>query len=566
MSDQDARPTASAPRDASRRDGPTPLERVRHWAKSNPLILLLGGSAAVVAIVVALLLWAGGPTYRVLYSNVSTSDGGKIIAALEKRQVPYQLTQGGHVVMVPADKVYKLRMQLAENGLPSTSHVGFKIMDSQPFGISRFAEHVNYLRGLQGELANSIEILKPVAAARVNLALPKDSMFVRKRKPAKASIVLTLQPGRTLSRAQVNAIVHMVTASVRDLTPDHVTVIDQRGHLLTRNGTVAGLDGTQLAYVRKIEDRYRQRIVTILTPILGAGNVHAQVTAQINFNQREATIEHYGPNQGDNPAAVRSKQSNTSWSRDAQGPEGVPGALTNTPPGAAASPIANATAAGNNGNGNGNGDDDNKAPGRRHQQHTVNYEVDHKITHVQHQPGVITRLSTAVVVNYRQQKQDDGSMKAVPLGDATMKQIKALTRQAMGFSTQRGDSLSVVNSVFNTTPVQTPPAQSWWQTLNWVHLLSTLGKYLLILIVVLVLYRLVLRPLKQHYLEQHANRDKAPAPPPANTAPDPTPAPAHRSRRKPPSYDQNKQDLQETAEQDPAMVAMIVHNWMKQHD
>lgn len=543
------------------------LDRGLAWTKRNPLIPMLVGGALVVAIIAALVLWAGGPDYRVLYSNLSDSDGGKIISTLEQQGIPYKFAQGGHALMVPSDKVYNLRLKLAEQGLPQAGNVGFEIMDKQPFGISQFAEQVNYQRGLQGELANSIEALDPVQSARVHLALPKDSLFVRERQPAKATVVLTLRPGRALGEGQVNAIVHMVSSSVRDLAADNVTVVDQNGHLLTRNGADADLDGTQLDYVREVEHRYQQRIESILTPILGAGNVHAQVTAQVDFNRSEETDEHYGPNQGNSPAAVRSHQVNFTRADGDNGPGGIPGALTNTPPGAAASPINNppgsATATGTNGAGKTTaGSDSDPQRGDLHRESTTNYEVDRNITHTQHSLGAVQRLSVAVVVNYRDEKQKDGSVKPEALDATTMKQIQDLTREAMGFSAQRGDTLAVVNSAFSTS-ANGSDQEPWWKQVDWISLLGTLGRYLLVLIAAIVLYRMILKPLRQRWLSSAAvapskSAGKAGAEPAAEDASAP-----RKSQRKASSYEHSLQELKDTAKNDPAMVATIVRNWVK---
>lgn len=546
--------------------GRAAVDRGLAWAKRKPLIPLLVGGALVVAILAALVLWAGGPDYRVLYSNLSDSDGGKIISALEQQGIPYKFAQGGHALMVPSDKVYNLRLKLAEQGLPQAGNVGFEIMDKQPFGISQFAEQVNYQRGLQGELANSIEALDPVQSARVHLALPKDSLFVRERQPAKATVVLTLRPGRALGEGQVNAIVHMVSSSVRDLAPDNVTVVDQNGRLLTRNGADADLDGTQLDYVREVERRYRQRIESILTPILGAGNVHAQVTAQVDFNRSEETSEHYGPNQGNSPAAVRSHQVNFTRADDQGGAGGIPGALTNTPPGSAASPINNppgsAATTGNGKTTTAASSDADPQRGDLHRESTTNYEVDRNITHTQRSLGAVQRLSVAVVVNYRDEQQKDGSIKPVALDPTTMKQIQDLTREAMGFSQQRGDSLAVVNSVFSASATASDQ-ETWWKQFDWFSLLGTLGRYLLVLIAAIVLYRMLLKPLRQRYLAvaPTAPAGKTTATPGANAADEV--AAARRGPRKASTYEHSLQDLKDMAKNDPAMVAMIVRNWVK---
>lgn len=548
------------------------LGRALAWARTHPLIPLLGAGAGIIAIVVVLLLWAGGPDYRVLYSNLDDSDGGSIITALEQRGIPYRFAQGGHALMVPADKVYDLRLRLAEQGLPHAGNVGFEIMDKQAFGISQFAEHVNYQRGLQGELANSIEALQPVAQARVHLALPKDSVFIREQKPAKATVILTLHPSRTLGDGQVNAIVHMVSSSVRELAPDNVTVVDQSGHLLSRNGNDSGMDGTQLDYLREVETRYQKRIESILAPILGQGHVHAQVTAQLDFDHREETAEHYAPNQGDHPAAVRSRQTSAAWSGDDALKGGIPGALTNTPPGIAASPIDNGKAHAENAPRNADtpdadtaaSSDEQSGRGDVHRENTTNYEVDHSITHTRYRQGAIKRLSVAVVVDYRQEKQDDGSTKAVPLDTKAMQQITELTRQAMGFSGSRGDSLEVVNSAF-TRGTEPAPQTAWWQQTDWLPLLLTLARYLLVLVALFLLYRLVLRPLLRRYLDgTPANAE--PSPSETETTED-TDAPMPRPRKhRASAYEHNLRDLKQRAEEDPAMIAMIVRGWLKQHD
>lgn len=228
--------------------------QLKRQLRGSPLVALLIAGAASIAVVAALMLWASAPQYRVLYSNLSEADGGSIIAELDSRSIPYRFSQGGQALMVPGDQVHKLRLQLAEQGLPKGGNVGLELMEDQAFGISQFAEQINYQRGLEGELARSMESLGPVAEARVHLALAKDSVFVRRREPAKASVVLTLEPGRVLGKGQVNAVAHMVSSSVPDLAAEAVTVLDQNGRLLSRpDGGSLGLDGTQLDYVAEVE-------------------------------------------------------------------------------------------------------------------------------------------------------------------------------------------------------------------------------------------------------------------------------------------------------------------------
>lgn len=549
--------------------------------RGNPRVPLLIAGAAVIAILVALLLWARSPDYRVLYSNLSNADGGRIISELETMGIPYEFGAGGSALLVPSDQVHSLRLKLAEQGLPQAGNVGFEIMDNQAFGISQFAEHINYQRGLEGELASSMESLGPVKSARIHLAMAKPSVFVRESEPAKASVVLTLQPGRTLSEGQVNAIVHMVSSSVPQLAAENVTVVDQRGHMLSSTGDGLGsLDGTQLDYIREVERSYQQRIEHILAPILGANNVRAQVAAQIDFSIREETSETYGPNQSPNQAAIRSRQISASYTGGDNLAMGVPGALTNVPPGVAASPID----LGAEGQGDENGEGEQAAqdgnavqaateettpPSRLDRNDTINYEVDRSVEHIQYQRGDVERLSVAVVVDYRQVTNEQGESVMKPLSEDELAQIQRLVRQAIGFSAARGDAVEVVNSPFTQrdTTVEVLP---WWQTAWALELAMTLGRYLLVLIAALLLWFLVLRPL----IKRQA---AAPATGPALRTPNGAPmvaeatAPddaedevveAPRRRRRSSAYEQNLKDAREMAQEDPRLVAMIVRSWI----
>ncbi|GGX78131.1 flagellar M-ring protein [Litchfieldella qijiaojingensis] len=545
--------------------------------RTNSLIPLLIAGAAVVAIIIALLMWARSPDYRVLYSNLSEADGGRIISELEQRGVPYRFTEGGQALLVPGDQVHTLRLQLAEAGLPQGGNVGFELMDNQAFGISQFAEHVNYQRALEGELAHSIESLGPVSQARVHLAMAKPSVFVRDREPAKASVVVTLHNGRVLGDGQVNAIVHMVSSSVPELAAQDVTVVDQNGRLLSLpGGSNRDLDGTQLDYIEEVEQSYRRRIENILIPILGAQNVRAQVAAQIDFSRREETSERYGPNQPPNEAAVRSTQHSASYTGGDELARGIPGALTNTPPGAAPSPIElpqQDDGATNNDQANA---DDSRPPSSLRQDNVINYEVDRNVEHIQHRTGKVDRLSVAVVVNYRDSLDEDGEPTREPLSDEELAQIDRLVRQAMGFSMARGDEVEVVNSPF-TQQDDTDTDRAWWESPELQSLAFTLGRYLLVALAALLLYLLILRPLIKRHTQVPL---PAPSPEPSfsatvgddrdDTGEDKALADTYeltrQKKRKSAAYEQNLKDLREMALEDPRLVAMIVRSWMTQDD
>ena len=308
--------------------------------RANPKIPLMVAAAAAVAIVVAMVLWAKSPDYRTLYSNLSDQDGGAIVTQLTQMNIPYRFSENGGALEVPADKVHELRLRLAQQGLPKGGAVGFELLDQEKFGISQFSEQVNYQRALEGELARTIETLGPVKTARVHLAMPKPSLFVREQKSPSASITVNLAPGRAMDDGQITAIVHLVSSAVAGLPPGNVTVVDQSGRLLTQSNTAGrDLNDAQLKYASDVESRVQRRIESILAPIVGNGNVHAQVTAQIDFANKEQTEEQYQPNGDASQAVLRSRQTNESEQVGGSYPGGVPGALSNQPAPANAAPI-----------------------------------------------------------------------------------------------------------------------------------------------------------------------------------------------------------------------------------
>lgn len=460
--------------------------------KQSGLVPLLIGGAAFIGLVFALVMWASAPEYRVLYSNLSEADGGRIVNELDTRQIPYQLNGAG-TILVPSDQVHKLRLQMAEQGLPQGGNAGFSLMDNQAFGISQFAEQVNFQRALEGELSSSMESLGPVQKARVHLAMAKASVFVREREPAKASVILTLHPGRKLGDGQVQAIIHMVSSSVPELAPDNVTVVDQYGALLSQNNRDDALSGSKLDYIQQVERSYQQRIENILIPILGRDNIKAQVVAQVDFSKREATAERYSPNQTADTAAIRSIQRNTNMQGSGNGAMGIPGALTNTPPGVEPSPIET-PAEGEEGEVTTN-------TGTRavQQDQVVNYELDRFVEHVDHQRGQLERLSVAVVINHRTTLDEEGNPQMVPRSDEELEYINRLVRQAMGFQEARGDQIEVVNSPF-VNEQDTIIEEPWYKQPAMMQLAQNLVRYVLAGIGILLLYLLLLRPIMKRYV------------------------------------------------------------------
>ncbi|WP_446731482.1 flagellar basal-body MS-ring/collar protein FliF [Pseudomonas sp. PSKL.D1] len=548
-----------------------PLDALTALLRGRPLLPFMLAGAAAVAVVVALLLWAQEPEYRVLFSNLSEADGGQVISELDKRGVPYRLGEGGHTIMVPAEQKNALRLQLAEQGLPKGGSIGFELLDKQAFGISQFAEHLNYQRGLEGELARTIESLGPVAHARVHLVMAKDSVFARDREAARASVTLSLQPGRELGQGQVSAIIHLVTSSVPELAVDGVTVVDQSGRLLSRSHDSDGLDDAKLDYVSEIERSYQRRIEEILAPLLGSRNVHARVVAQVDFSTRESTAERYAPNQETSAAAVRSQQTSERMLQGSDAGRGVPGALTNSPPNTPAPTRANApTPAG----GNAATASATAEPGKSLQtERMVNYEVDRDVEHVKSSLGNVQRLAAAVVVNYRTVLKD-GAPTTEPLSKEEMAGINDLVRQAMGFSEGRGDTVQVVNSPFVDEQAQLDELP-WWRTAEAHDLALGLLRYLLVAAVAFVLWQKVLKPMQrraaatgQTGLMELADDDMDLTPSGAGAdamlGADGASRPA--LPRKAAAYEQNMESLKRLATDDPRLVAMIVRGWMKKHE
>ncbi|MEJ5066723.1 MULTISPECIES: flagellar basal-body MS-ring/collar protein FliF [Leclercia] len=461
--------------------------------RANPKVPLIVAGAAAIAIVVAMVLWAKQPDYRTLFSNLSDQDGGAIVTQLTQMNVPYRFSDNGGALEVPADKVHELRLRLAQQGLPKGGAVGFELLDQEKFGISQFSEQVNYQRALEGELARTIETLGPLKSARVHLAMPKPTLFVREQKAPSASVTVNLQPGRALDEGQISAVVHLVSSAVAGLPPGNVTLVDQMGRLLTKSNTSdRDLNDAQLKYATDVENRVQSRIEAILGPIVGTSNVHAQVTAQIDFADKEQTEEQYRPNGDAAQAVMRSRQVNENLQIGGPNAGGVPGALSNQPAPANTAPI-NAPAQ-NQQNGQQGAQQQtaaaaNAGPRTSSRNETTNYEVDRTIRHTKMNTGDVQRLSVAVVVNYK--TLPDG--KPLPLTTEQMKQIEDLTREAMGYSEKRGDTLNVVNSPFSAVD-DTSGELPFWQKQAFIELLIEAGRWLLVVIVAWLLWRKAVRP------------------------------------------------------------------------
>ncbi|HHQ6056352.1 flagellar basal-body MS-ring/collar protein FliF [Morganella morganii] len=540
--------------------------------KADPKVPLMVAGAAAIAVIVALFLWMRSPDYRVLLSNLSAKDGGDIVSQLTQMNMPYQLADNGSAILVPADKVHELRLKLAQAGLPKGGNTGFELLDKEQFGISQFSEQVNYQRALEGELSRTIESLSPVQTARVHLAIPKPTLFVREQKSPTASVTVGLLPGRALDEGQISAIVHMVSGSVSGLTSSNVIIVDQTGRLLTNNdNSQQSVSTSQMRLTQETEARLKQRIEDLLAPLVGRANVQAQVTAQVDYSKVEQTAEEYKPNQQPDSAAVRSRQSSQSQQNSNGGPGGVPGALSNQPVSAPAAPVEtakadtkdnkNASPADNKSNSNINSQSDE----------TTNYEVDRKISHTQRQIGVVDRLSVAVIINWLPQKKEDGTEEMQPLPPEMIKEIESLTREAMGYSVSRGDSLSITNSRF-TDEGQLTEEPSLFTSPVIIAQALEYGKILLLLLVGWLLWRKGIRPQWQRYRKAQqaeaearmfkATQMKTPLVADDVISDDMDEKTRRRLTRQRVSAEIQSQRIREMADKDPQVVAMVISQWL----
>ncbi len=463
------------------------LEHLSHLSNQKKLGLILA-AAAVIALLVGAMMWSQTPDYRVLYNNVSDQDGAAIISSLQQMNMPYKFSDNGGSILIPDKQVHEVRLKLAGQGLPKGGLPGFELMENQKFGSSQFLEQVNYQRALEGELARSVQSLSAVQSARVHLAIAKPSVFSREKQQPSVSVLLNLHPGRVLSVDQVSAIVHLMSSSVPNLPTKNVTVVDQNGNLLSTqndNKQDKGLDVKQLQYLQELEDSYIRRIEAILTPITGAANVRAQVTADLDFSRIERAEEIYRPNNTETEAAaIRSQQTSEATSVGPKMDGGIPGALSNRPPEPAAAPIeANKEG----------GDKKPVVPTDQKKESTTNYEVDKTVQHTQQATGNIKRITAAVVVNYRKKINENGEVTNEPLTAEEINEINSLVKEAMGYNEKRGDSLTVTNSLFTADNVTVLDTEFWKDPEN-IMLAKEIVKQLLIGALVLFFLLKILRP------------------------------------------------------------------------
>ena len=541
--------------------------------KINRKMLLLIVGVIVIAISSITYLWLKDDNYGVLFSNLNDKDGGEIISQLDKLNIPYKFSSSGTTILIPQNQIYHTRLRIAQQGLPKGGAIGFELLDKESFGMSQFNEQINYQRALEGELSRTIAIISSVDDARVHLAMPKPSLFVRERKFPSASVALTLLPGRALSQGQIDAIIHLISSSVPELQADKVTIIDQKGNLLTgERYRDSNVNIAQLEYSERIENLVRERVEKIIIPILGQQNVKVQVNADIDFSRQESTSEIYDPNSDASNQTIRSKQQTENSqlaSNNIIG--GVPGALSNQPVPTPSAPI--------DGESDSKDKDDKQKMYHLQSNKTLNFEVNRQVIHSKIPEGRIKRLSVAVLVNYKfisadevasaneENSEKEAVEKWVKLDQEELTHIEALARQAMGFSDLRGDSLTVANLKFTDQIEDENATMVFLQKHEVFDMLKVAIKYLIYILIIWFAWRKVLRSIWIKIQRQYLNTD--------NRSSDGTMASEDKLDYKAHSKLQQKifednmqqqQYIRKIVEKDPRVMALIIRGWMNKKD
>ena len=559
---------------------PSVLKGLGNLSIARQLGLMLG-IALSVAVGIAIVLWSQTESRDLLFAGMGEQDSAEIIETLDQLGVDYTVETESGAIMVPTDQVRQLKLKLAAQGLPRTKNLGYEILDKETgFGTSKNIELMRFQRALEGEIAKTVMTIQNVKSARVLLALPKQSVFVRKRKNPSASVIVGLYQGRTLEKGQIEAIVHLVASSVPMMESTQVTVVDQRGRLLSINDSSEDmyLTSKQFEYKKNLEEHLMQRVENILFPLLGREGMQAQVSADVDFTVTEKTQEMFNP---DLPA-LRSEQTQEEQNSTSD-VQGVPGALSNQPPPAGVAPeiavgINDETGAAENGFGS------------VRKSATRNFELDKTITHTRLATGVLRRLSIAVVIDDKKVKREDGTFNTQAYAEEDINQIRGLVMQAVGFNSSRGDQVTVTNVAFRIPDelVALPEIPLWEQ--DWF---VDAAKQLTAVLVVLFLIFGVLRPTMRGLvardeevkalIDAHAEADATGGTVRFDNEGNPIAVPADNGRvsakeseigdsasvedllllDSPQSYEKRLEYIQKLIDEDPQLVAQILKGWLK---
>lgn len=451
--------------------------------------------ALSVAIGVAVVLWSQVPSYGRLYSEISEQDVADILDYLNTQDIKYKLEPGSGAILVPADKVNDIKLKLAGQGLPKTKSMGYELLDKDPgIGTSKSVEMMRFQRALEGEIAQTIMSIQSVKSARVLLALPVQSVFIRERKKPSASVVVNLYQGRSLEKGQIESIVHLVASSVPQLEAEQVTVVDQKGRLLnSKDLSVGYLTTKQFDFKKDLEDHLMERIGNILTPLVGEG-MRTQLSADVDFSETDRTQENYDPKS----SVLRSEQAAEEQST-LPGVQGIPGALSNQPTPAGAAPetvAANPTTPAQTAAAQTEQTSTTKLPGSSSKSATKNFEVDKMITHTRMATGQLRRLTVAVVIDDKRKLAADGKISTEPYTQDDLDRFAELVKQAVGFDSARGDQVTVTNVAFQPpAPPEALPEPPLWEQPWFINLLKQLAALLAIVFLIFGILRPAMRRL-----------------------------------------------------------------------
>lgn len=485
--------------------------------------------AMSIAIIVLIISWSQKEDYHVLYSNISQSDAGLIAQKLKEMKIPYRADSSS--ISVPADKVYDIRLQLASQGLPQGGGVGFELFDKTNFGTTDFIQKLNYTRALQGELARTIMSLSEIEQCRVHLAMPQKSLFAHEREAPTASVLLKLVNGRTLSQGQVQGIVHLVSSSVEGLSPKNVSIIDDRGELLTqKEGDIIGLSSSQLEYQHNYEKALETKVMDMLEPVVGKGKVKVKVSASIDFSRIEKTEERFDPDS----QVIRSEQKNTEKSTPV-GTGGVPGVASNIP---------------------GKSTQIMSSQGQSEKKNeTINYEISKVTSHVISPSGETKRLSAAIIVDGTYTAQSGSKEKKyTPRSEEDIKYYEELVKNAIGYVADRGDEIKVINIPFESEPVD-----EMQEGINdYLPAIIKIAKYFTPLLAIILFFIFVLRPLIKTLAAQPA----------LQPAPESEPTSSHvqiqGELNEHEKIDFSRDKLIEWAKQNPNRASDMIKTWIQE--
>jgi flagellar M-ring protein FliF len=543
---------------------------------------LMLGLAFSVAIGVAIVLWSQEPAYSRLYGEIGEKDVAEILEVLNTQGIKYKVEAGSNVILVPTDEVNQVKLKLAAVGLPKSSSLGYELLDKdQGFGSSKSVELVRFQRALEGEIAQTIMAIQGVKTARVLLAIPQQSVFVRERKKPSASVVVNLYQGRSLDKGQIESIIHLVASSVPQLEADQVTVVDQKGHLLNSrdSSSVSNLTTKQFEYKKNIEEHLMERIGNILSPLVGADGMRVQISADVDFTETDKTQELFDPKS----SVLRSEQTSEEQNK-LPATQGVPGALSNQPAAAGTAPEttppadpAAAPAAGSAAPAAAAA-----APGSTAKNATRNFEMDKTITHTRMATGSLRRLSVAVVVDDRRTAQADGKTTVQPYKPEDITRFTDLVKQAVGFDNARGDQVTVTNVAFKApeAPEALPELPIWQQ--GWfLNILKQAGAALAVLLIIFAVLRPAMRSLSGISASQKEAEEKLKAALGELVYnPDGTPVAALSHQQQaalalpqeiddlllfdvPHNYGKRLEYLQSIVDKDPALVAQVLKRWVR---